>query len=153
MLLHAGNNNLNDTFPNWLGNLDQLQLLNLRSNRFHGEIYISDGTISFARLRVVDLSHNNFSGNLPMKFFENLHVIRERYESKVKPEYMIFPSPDGVVWYAQDLSFTTKGLETEFQFLLTIWMAIAFSRNNFFGEIPKTLGELHSLIMLNLSHH
>ncbi|XP_017613917.1 receptor-like protein 9DC3 [Gossypium arboreum] len=32
-------------------------------------------------------------------------------------------------------------------------MVVDFSNNKFLGEIPKTLGELHSLIILNLSHN
>ncbi|MFQ6624297.1 hypothetical protein Gotur_004402 [Gossypium turneri] len=55
--------------------------------------------------------------------------------------------------YAYGLSFTVKGSETEFQSVLTSWMVIDFSDNQFFGELPKTLGELHSLIVLNLSHN
>ncbi|KAL4376865.1 hypothetical protein GQ457_02G038390 [Hibiscus cannabinus] len=58
------------------------------------------------------------------------------------------------VWsYDFDLSFTAKGLELEFDQVLTTWMAIDLSNNQFYGEIPKTLGELRSLIVLNLSHN
>ncbi|KAK9016606.1 hypothetical protein V6N11_079101 [Hibiscus sabdariffa] len=58
------------------------------------------------------------------------------------------------IWnYAFGLSLTTKGSETEFEALLTIWTSIDFSNNGFCGEIPKTLGGLHSLIVLNLSHN
>ncbi|XP_039000109.1 receptor-like protein 43 [Hibiscus syriacus] len=59
----------------------------------------------------------------------------------------------GPVYNVPGLSFTTKGLETEFEKLLTIWTAIDFSGNQFSGEIPKTIGELHSLIVLNLSNN
>ncbi|KAL4376254.1 hypothetical protein GQ457_02G039240 [Hibiscus cannabinus] len=55
--------------------------------------------------------------------------------------------------YVLTLSFTTKGLEIEFQKLLTIMTAIDFSDNQFSGEVPETLGELHSLIVLNLSQN
>ncbi|MFQ6671105.1 hypothetical protein Gotur_035749 [Gossypium turneri] len=51
------------------------------------------------------------------------------------------------------LSFTTKGLETEFESLLSIWTIIDLSSNQFSGEIPKILGELHLVIVLNLSHN
>ncbi|XP_039057726.1 receptor-like protein 9DC3 [Hibiscus syriacus] len=152
-LLDVGNNYLNDTFPNWLGNLDQLQVLILRSNRFYGEVVSTGLTVCFTRLRLVDISHNNFSGYLPVKFFENLHAIREGNEKKEKPEYMTDGSAVGVWNYAIGLSFTFKGSEFEFYELLTIWTAIDFSSNRFYGEIPKTLGELHSLIVLNLSHN
>ncbi|KAK8504672.1 hypothetical protein V6N12_046921 [Hibiscus sabdariffa] len=53
----------------------------------------------------------------------------------------------------EGLSFTIKGCEIEFDKLLTSWMVIDFSNNQFLGEIPKTLGELRSLIVLNLSHN
>ncbi|KAK8492216.1 hypothetical protein V6N11_031205 [Hibiscus sabdariffa] len=152
-LLDVGNNYLKDAFPKWLGNLEQLQVLILRSNKFYGQVDSSGVTVSFLRLRVIDLSNNNLSGKLPRSFFENLHAIREGYEKKLKPEYMAYSSVDELTYYAQDISFATKGLETEFEFLLTIWMAIDFSNNNFVGEIPITLGELHSLIVLNLSHN
>ncbi|KAE8725242.1 Signal transduction histidine kinase, hybrid-type, ethylene sensor isoform 1 [Hibiscus syriacus] len=152
-LLDVGNNYLNDTFPNWLGNLDQLQVLILRSNRFYGEVVSSGVTVSFTRLRLIDISHNNFSGYLPMKYFENLHAIKEGNGKKDKPEYMTDGSALGVWNYAINISFIIKGLKTEFEELLTIWTVIDFSSNQFYGEIPKALGELHSLIVLNLSHN
>ncbi|XP_039048874.1 receptor-like protein 43 [Hibiscus syriacus] len=110
-------------------------------------------TFSFTRLRVIDLSRNNFTGYLPMKFFENLHAIRKGNENKDKPVYMTYASVYGLVYYAQDISFAAKGFEAQFEYLLTIWMAVDFSSNQFMGEIPKTFGELHSLIVLNLSHN
>ncbi|XVF79001.1 hypothetical protein PTKIN_Ptkin14bG0183800 [Pterospermum kingtungense] len=151
-ILDVGNNNFNDTFPDWLGNLDQLKVLVLRSNRFYGHIdrYFQVTVPSFSRLGVIDISQNEFSGYLPTKFFQDLIAIREKNKNKVKPEYLIDADIDG---YYLSLTFTTKGLETEFQKLLTVWMAIDFSNNQFFGEIPKTVGELHSLIALNLSHN
>ncbi|KAK8972092.1 hypothetical protein V6N11_061900 [Hibiscus sabdariffa] len=148
-LLDVGNNHLNGTFPNWLRNLGQLQVLILRSNRFYGQVNRADITGSFTRLRVIDISHNNYCGYLPTNLFKNLHAIKERCEKKVEAEYM----KDGSGYYVKGLSLTVKGFEIEFQFLLTSWMVIDFSNNQFLGEIPKTLGELHSLIVLNLSHN
>ncbi|WRX28473.1 Leucine-rich repeat - like 10, partial [Theobroma cacao] len=149
-LLDVGNNFLNDTFPNWLGNLTQLQVLILRSNRFYGHINNFKVNSSFNRLHIIDLSHNNFIGYLPTKFFENLHAMREEHEKK--PEYMYDASADGWFGFAERVFFTTKGLELEFQ-ILTSLMAVDFSNNQFIGEIPEILGELHSLIFLNLSHN
>ncbi|KAA3472391.1 receptor-like protein 12 isoform X1 [Gossypium australe] len=152
-LLDVGNNNLNDTFPNWLGKLDHLQVLVLRSNKFFGQMDNSDVTVSFTRLRVIDLSRNNFSGYLPTNFFKNLHSIRKGHENKLEPEYMEDVSDYIAFNYAYGLSFTVKGSELQFQSLSTMWMVIDFSDNQFFGELPRTLGELHSLIVLNLSHN
>ncbi|XVF78294.1 hypothetical protein PTKIN_Ptkin14bG0120300 [Pterospermum kingtungense] len=151
-LLDVGNNNFNDTFPNWLGNLDQLQVLILRSNRFYGRIDRCFGVPVpvFSRLRIIDLSHNEFTGYLPTKFFKNLFAIREDYEKKVKPEYMI--ESNGSFLYTETVSLITKGLELEFKILITR-TEMDFSNNRFFGEIPEAFSELHSLLALNLSHN
>nr|KJB45778.1 hypothetical protein B456_007G327300 [Gossypium raimondii] len=156
-LLNVGNNNLNDTFPSWLGNLDQLQVLILRSNRFYGQIESFDITVSLTKLRIIDLSHNNFSGYLPTPFFEHMHAIRDEYGKKVEPNYMreVKPTKDafGPDWvnYAYGLSVTAKGLEIKFETLLSIWTVIDLSSNQFRGEIPKILGNLSELESLDLS--
>ncbi|XP_039029284.1 receptor-like protein 18 [Hibiscus syriacus] len=138
---------------NLTGSLDKLQVLILRSNRLYGRIDDSRVTISFARLRVIDFSHNNFDGYLPTKIVENLHAIRGWNEKRDELKNMMNTAEDGTRYFVTDISFATKGLEREFQSLLTTWMAIDFSNNQFFGEIPKMLGELHSLVVLNLSHN
>ncbi|XVF78995.1 hypothetical protein PTKIN_Ptkin14bG0183200 [Pterospermum kingtungense] len=155
ILLDVGNNNLNDTFPIWLGHMDQLQILLLRSNRFHGNVdkYFDEVTAPlFPRLRVIDLSHNEFSGYLPTNFFKNLYLIKEEFEKKDEPEYVIDASIDGYVYYIGKVSFTIKGLETDVP-QRTTWTGIDFSGNQFFGEIPEALGELQPLLFLNLSHN
>ncbi|KAL1102574.1 hypothetical protein V6Z11_D05G374100 [Gossypium hirsutum] len=62
-VLDLGNNNINDTFPYWLGTLPHLQVLVPRSNRFHGDIQNFNGTFSFSSLRMIDLSRNEFTEN------------------------------------------------------------------------------------------
>ncbi|XP_017979624.1 PREDICTED: receptor-like protein 12 [Theobroma cacao] len=151
-ILNVGDNNLNDTFPNWLRNL-KLQVLILRNNRFYGHIGSSEGRFSFSCLRIIDLSHNDFNGHLPMKFFENLHAMRSGSESKSDSKYMTYAlsNPDGLFY--QPLYITTKGLEIHLERVLTILTIIDFSNNQFNGQIPIILGELHSLIVLNLSYN
>ncbi|XP_052877363.1 receptor-like protein 9DC1 [Gossypium arboreum] len=90
---------------------------------------------------------------LTCSFFEHLDAIREGYGKKVEPKYMVDAIGGITMNYALGLSFTTKGLETKFQSLVSIWTMIDFSSNQFSGEIPKMLGELHLLIDLNLSHN
>ncbi|XP_022717336.1 receptor-like protein 12 isoform X1 [Durio zibethinus] len=148
-LLDLANNNLNDTFPHWLGILD-IEILVLRSNRFYGRIDNFEVTSSFSHLRIIDLSHNDFIGYLPMKFFENLHAIRD--SNKRKAEYMI-DLYDEDRFYDNSVLITTKGLELQFIDILTTFTAIDFSSNRFAGQIPEVLGELHSLLVLNLSHN
>ena len=64
-VLDLGNNKINDTFPHWLGALPKLQVLVLRSNHFHGHIGFSKIKSPFMSLRIIDLAHNDFDGDLP----------------------------------------------------------------------------------------
>ncbi|XP_021287624.1 receptor-like protein 12 isoform X1 [Herrania umbratica] len=151
-ILDVRNNNLNDTFPYWLGNLD-LQVLILCHNRFYGHIDNFEGRFSFSHLRIVDLSYNDFNGLLSMKFFENLHAIRNGSENKGDSNYMMYIGSDQVEYFYHFLYITTKGLDMEFPNILKILTVIDFSNNRFHGQIPEILGELHSLVVLNLSHN
>jgi Leucine-rich repeat (LRR) protein len=67
--LHVGSNQINDTFPFWLGALPKLKVLLLHSNGFNGIIRCSGTNYTFPKLRIIDLSHNDFSGNLPTRCF------------------------------------------------------------------------------------
>ncbi|GKV35078.1 hypothetical protein SLEP1_g43392 [Rubroshorea leprosula] len=46
-----------------------------------------------------------------------------------------------------------KGFERELVRILTIFTSVDFSCNQFHGPIPEELGELNSLVILNLSHN
>ncbi|XP_021287623.1 receptor-like protein 12 [Herrania umbratica] len=151
-ILDVRNNNLNDTFPNWLGNLG-LQVLILRHNRFYGHIDNFEGRFFFSDLRIIDLSHNDFNGFLPTKFFENLHAIRSESGNKSDSNYMMYIGSDQDEYLYHSLSITIKGLDMEFPNILTILTIIDYSNNRFHGQIPEILGELHSLVVLNLSHN
>lgn len=71
-LLDHGTNKLNGTFPSLLESLPMLQDLILRSNKFHGSVVI----FSFTKLGILDLSDNELSGNLPVRYFENFKAMR-----------------------------------------------------------------------------
>ncbi|KAF3662214.1 putative serine/threonine-protein phosphatase PP2A catalytic subunit-like isoform 1 [Capsicum annuum] len=82
------NNDLNDTFPSWLGGLPDLQILSLRSNKLHGRISDSRTDNLFAKIRVIDLSSNGFSGNLPVSLFENFQAMKIIGENSGTREYI-----------------------------------------------------------------
>ncbi|PWA42834.1 leucine-rich repeat protein [Artemisia annua] len=88
-VLDLGNNNLNGTFPIWSRDLPKLSVLVLRSNNFQGPIETSSTTqLPFSSLRVLDLSHNGFIGNLPEKYFESFNSMKNAPKKSSKPEYL-----------------------------------------------------------------
>ncbi|PWA54992.1 Leucine-rich repeat-containing protein [Artemisia annua] len=88
-VLDLGKNHLNGAFPGWLGALPNLQALVLKSNNFHGHIQPSATVDSpFPSLRVLDLSHNRFVGQLPAKYFQNFNSMKNVVKSSTTPEYL-----------------------------------------------------------------
>ncbi|KAL3323063.1 hypothetical protein AABB24_040258 [Solanum stoloniferum] len=154
-VLDVGNNAINDTFPAWLGTLQELQVLILKSNKFHGPISTCQTKFCFPKLRIFDLSRNDFSGSLPAKVFGNFKAMiklddqdtREiRYMESVRN--MSFDAS-----YEDSVSLVIKGQDIELQRISTIMTTIDLSSNHFEGVIPKTLKDLNSLWLLNLSHN
>ena len=147
-VLNLGNNKLNDIFPFWLEALTELKILILRANGFHGPIGSPHPNFGFSKLHVIDLSHNNFSGMLPSKYFDTWNAMQLAPENRnSKPEYM----GDHSGYYKDSIRVINKGMEMELVKILTIFIAIDFSNNRFYGEIPNTMGNLKVLIVLNLS--
>ncbi|KAG5551565.1 hypothetical protein RHGRI_009838 [Rhododendron griersonianum] len=75
-ILLLEDNQIEDTFPYWLGTLPELKVLVLRSNKFHGAIEILQMNMKFQKLQIIDLSQNGFSGTLPSEFFQNLNAMK-----------------------------------------------------------------------------
>ncbi|RID71951.1 hypothetical protein BRARA_C03863 [Brassica rapa] len=69
-VLNMEHNRINDTFPFWLKSLPKLQVLVLHSNEFYGSLqYQPKAATWFPQLRIMDVSHNAFTGALPSDFF------------------------------------------------------------------------------------
>ncbi|XP_028054593.1 receptor-like protein 9DC3 [Camellia sinensis] len=64
-ILDLSNNLFEDTFPFWLVVLTKLQALILRSNKFYGAIGSFETKLVLPNLRIIDLSHNDFTVDLP----------------------------------------------------------------------------------------
>ncbi|KAH0780549.1 hypothetical protein KY290_000147 [Solanum tuberosum] len=149
-LLDLGSNMLNDTFPNWLGDLPDLHILSLRSNKFHGPIKSSGNRNLFAQLQIMDLSSNGFSGNLPESLLGNLQAMKEIDESKRTPQYVSDQYAD---LYDYLTTITTKGQDYNYVRILDSNMLIDLSKNRFEGRILSIIGDLVGLRTLNLSHN
>ncbi|XP_060192496.1 receptor-like protein 34 [Lycium barbarum] len=65
----------------WQGNLEELQVLILKSNKFHGPISTRQ-KFCFPKLRIFDLSHNEFSGSQPAEVLRNFNVMTKKAHTK-----------------------------------------------------------------------
>ncbi|KAH0724445.1 hypothetical protein KY285_003697 [Solanum tuberosum] len=148
-VLDLGNNELNDTFPIWLRALLNLMILRLGSNKFFGPIKDSP-TSKFARIQMIDLSSNGFSGDLPMSLLENFEAMKINGEKSRSREYV---ADMHNLYYTNSFVVTTKGLDLQLPRVLTTNIIIDLSRNRFEGNIPSIIGDLVGLRTLNLSHN
>jgi Leucine-rich repeat (LRR) protein len=146
-VLDLGNNKIIDFFPSWLEALPELKILVLKSNRFHGPIgnHKSSGEF-FTKLRILDLSHNEFTGLLPRNYFQNLNAMMT-----IEGETLQYLGESD--YYQDSVVVTMKGTKIELERILSIFTTIDSSCNKFEGEIPEVLGRLTILRLLNLSHN
>uniref|UniRef100_A0A453DTQ9 Uncharacterized protein n=2 Tax=Triticinae TaxID=1648030 RepID=A0A453DTQ9_AEGTS len=155
-VLDIGNNRIVDTFPSWLGELSNLYVLILRSNQFYGSIddvignHQSGGL--FPSLQIIDLSLNNFSGNLNSEWFGQLKSMMGKFNSS--GDIVRATNLEGMAEYYQDSTeLTYKGSDVTFTRILTTLTAIDLSNNRLEGTIPESVGRLVSLRVLNMSHN
>ncbi|GMP35546.1 hypothetical protein CsSME_00007937 [Camellia sinensis var. sinensis] len=152
-VLDLGCNKFSDKFPYWLEKLHWLQVLILRSNKFHGPMPTSKAKFPFLRLRVMDLSDNYFTGPLPKAYFKNFNAMMNVKEANFQLQYIEIHGADAIYYYHDVLTMVIKGSTTQMEKVLTIFIAIDLSKNNFEGEIPEIIGRLNSIQGLNLSHN
>jgi hypothetical protein len=69
--LNLGHNQMNDTFPFWLGILSELRVLILRSNGTYGAMENLNSNFDFSNIHIIDLSNNDITGKLPSQYFQN----------------------------------------------------------------------------------
>ncbi|KAF8105231.1 hypothetical protein N665_0161s0030 [Sinapis alba] len=145
-------NKIKDTFPFWLKALPDLQALTLRSNKFYGPISTPDkGPLAFPKLRILEISDNNFTGSLPPNFFVNWKASSLQMDEGGRIYMGDYNNP--YYSYEDTLDLQYKGLFMEQGKVLTSYATIDFSRNKLEGQIPESIGLLKALIALNLSNN
>ncbi|KAL0800983.1 hypothetical protein Bca101_056159 [Brassica carinata] len=153
-LVNVASNRIKDEFPSWLGSLPSLNVLSLRSNEFYGPLYHPHVSVGFQSLRVIDISHNDFTGTLPPHYFLNW---REMTTLTKGSDYMVNPTkvsrymglfPESIY---RSMEMVNKGVETRFDRIRQDFRAVDFSCNRISGKIPESIGFLKGLRLLNLS--
>ncbi|KAF8109281.1 hypothetical protein N665_0098s0009 [Sinapis alba] len=150
--LNVEDNTFNDTFPFWLRLLPGLQFLVLRSNKFHGPIYSPEGSMSFPKLRIFDISKNLFTGVLPLDYFAGWSEMSSGvYTADNKQQRFIGVSFTN---YSKSVVLTNKGSTMELLGIsFNIYKTIDVSENRFEGEIPRSISLLKELNVLNMSNN
>ncbi|XP_060671848.1 receptor-like protein 7 [Ziziphus jujuba] len=152
------NNQLNDTFPSWLGSLPELKVLSLHNNEFHGEIGKPHKELEFSKLQVIDLSYNNFIGELPSQYIFNWNAMKginpsdsaylnAEWNFSLLNNYMVGNNE------AYKITISTKGVLIYYGVIPEMFAFIDLSSNRFEGEIPDLFGSLKALRSLNLSNN
>ncbi|XP_021724305.1 receptor like protein 30-like [Chenopodium quinoa] len=164
-VLDVGSNRINDTFPSWLGSIPTLQVLIMRHNYIYGKIttpFPSSVGNDFHGLRIIDLSYNYLTGNLPSGYFQSWVAMTLSTENSSNSSssffQMYFLYDYGQIWsfderYNYVVTITNKGSETTYPKILTVLRVIDLSSNKFTGRIPKDIGNLRGLQALNLSNN
>ncbi|KAL1543582.1 receptor-like protein 19 [Salvia divinorum] len=151
-VLNVGSNKIEDTFPCTLKNSSSLHVLVLRNNKFYGNISCSEVKGSWPNLQIIDIASNNFNGEINPRYITSWKGMMLENGAQLRGGHIRFEFLRNF-YYQDAVTVTIKGLELELVKILTIFTSIDFSSNNFSGDIPQTVGDLSSLHLLNLSHN
>ncbi|KAF3448113.1 hypothetical protein FNV43_RR08823 [Rhamnella rubrinervis] len=137
-----------------LKEISTLRVLILRSNRFYWNITCTESIGSWSMIQIVDIAFNKFSGELPGKRLPKWHVMMavKLYFTQNFTDANIYETVSKYK-YQDAVSVMNKGLEMELLNIANGFTSIDFSSNNFHGKIPKVLGQLKALHVLNLSNN
>ncbi|TYI74741.1 hypothetical protein E1A91_D07G224900v1, partial [Gossypium mustelinum] len=154
--LNLGNNQIEDTSPSWLGRLPELRILILRHNGFHGAIGEPKSN-EFPKLRILDLSFNKLTGCLRSRHFQRWKAMKVVDIGKLRYLEADISFKAGerswVLDFSYSMTMTKAGVETKYERIQDILVAIDLSSNKFDGCIPEDIQMLKALQFLNLSNN
>ncbi|XP_021745803.1 probably inactive leucine-rich repeat receptor-like protein kinase At3g28040 [Chenopodium quinoa] len=129
--LSLSGNSFQGPIPSTLSKCSVLNGLNLSNNHFSGNPFIQNGGIfALNRLRLLDLSNNLLSGNIPTGIYtlhnlKELHLQGNQFSGSIPSDISLCPH----------------------------LLKLDLNSNFFAGNIPTTFGTLKSLVFLNLAHN
>jgi len=155
--LNLSNNALTSTIPEEIRNLQDLTTLDLHSNHLTGPIasvFAIDSRFPDGNLRILDLSHNRFTGSIPPNAGDKSSM--EQLVLSHNSLSGVIPSSVGMMKQlkALDLGYNTlSGSIPSTLGSLAQLKILKLNENRLSGEIPNEFLNLTSLLQLNLSHN
>ncbi len=151
-VLDLGGNGLTGTVPEELGQLDHLQELSLGRNRLTGTIPPELG--QFSRLRVLDLADNRLTGAVPselgqLSHLQSLDLSYNQLTGTIPPQLEQLDQLQSLDLSHNQLTGTIPPQLGRLSQLQVLGLGI----NQLTGPIPPELGQLGQLQNLNLSHN
>ncbi|KAJ6725248.1 LEUCINE-RICH REPEAT RECEPTOR PROTEIN KINASE EMS1-LIKE [Salix viminalis] len=151
-VLDLGGNMIRDTFPLWLEKLPALKILVLQSNKFYGPLGNRGSATIFPVLHVMDLSSNEFTGNLLEELVQSLAGMKVTTKNESRARY-VGDNYNINGYYKESVTITNKGRKMLMDRIITLFTCLDLSQNRFHGEIPEEIRILKSLKALTLSQN
>ncbi|XP_038983443.1 probable LRR receptor-like serine/threonine-protein kinase At1g74360 [Phoenix dactylifera] len=153
VFLDVGENNFGGEIQQIFGNFTTLRNLVLHTNQYTSGME-SSGILKLPHLAGLDLSYNNFTGNLPVQInympsLKYLILAYNNFNGSIPPEYGNITGLQ-----ALDLSFNelTGSIPPTIGNLKSLlWLML--DNNSLTGEIPPEIGNCSSLLWLNLTNN
>nr|XP_048330779.1 receptor-like protein 7 [Ziziphus jujuba var. spinosa] len=132
----VSNNQLIDVFPSWLGSLPVLKLLILQHNGFNGEVEEPENHFEFPKLQVIDISYNNFTGELPSHNILSWNAMKATDPDPFTYlSVMLNYTVSKTDWYQVEtryaITITSKGVKRYYEAIQDMFVFIDMSSNRF----------------------
>ncbi|XP_058093629.1 probably inactive leucine-rich repeat receptor-like protein kinase At3g28040 [Magnolia sinica] len=152
--LNLSDNHLsgNPDFTNVIWQLKELRILDLSHNTFSGPI--PEGLLAIHNLKEFYLQGNQFSGPLPSDIGLCLHM--KRFDSSNNLLMGALPDSLQQINSLEFISLSNNGFIGDFPYWIgnmNSLQSLDFARNGFSGALPSSMGDLKSLNSLILSHN
>lgn len=149
-LIVSFNNKLTGPIPGSLGQLPDLQYVDLFSNNFGGSIPASLGEL--AKVEVFYLGFNGLTGTIPtslggLKSIKDMHLGSNGLTGPIPSSFRQLKTLQRLALSGNRLSGSIPDYFNEFPTLSELYLTI----NQFTGSIPASLGTVKSLAILSLA--